>query len=297
MSSGREDLFQQWARPPSETERLKAERAESAVREAVNSSPVLDLHSISVFTQGSYRNRTNVRQDSDVDVCVLCDETFFFHLPDGKRANEFGITVPASYPYQRFKEDVAKALFDHFGSSRVTRGSKAFDIHENTYRIDADVIPCFEYRFYQNGGDYVVGTGFVPDGATQFIYNYPQQNYDNGVSKNGLTYRRFKAVVRILKRLCYAMRDAGVPEARHIPSYLIECLAWNVPNNHFTRDSLTESVSAVIADIWSRTGVQFVYKEWFEVNGFKFLFHGSQPWTREQANAFALAAWNHVGFE
>lgn len=205
--------------------------------------------------------------------------------------------VPGPYPYQAFKNDVGFALANHIGSDSVFRGNKAFDVHENSYRIDADVIPCFEYRWYPEEGGCVYGTAFVPDNGTQFIHNFPQQNYDNGVAKNDATRRRFKGIVRILKTLCYAMRYAGVDDAKNVPSFLIECLAWNVPDHYFMRESLIDAVKGVIADIWNRTGKEFVYANWFEVNGIKFLFHGAQPWTRAQANSFALAAWNYVGFE
>jgi hypothetical protein len=221
----------------------------------------------------------------------------FFDLPNGKSPGEYGITVPGPYPYPTFKKDVGTAIGDYFGWDSVTWGNKAFDVHENTYRIDADVIPCFEYRWYPESGGCFYGTAFIPDNGSGFIHNFPEQNYQNGISKNDATRRRFKAIVRVLKTLCYQMQAAGVTKAKNVPSYLIECLAWNIPDHLFMRDSLVDAVGAVIADIWNRTGNEFVYSSWFEINGIKFLFHGSQPWTREQANAFALAAWNYVGFE
>jgi len=255
------------------------------------------MHNASVFPQGSYRNRTNVRHDSDVDVCVLTNEMCFYDLPSGKYPADYGIIIPGPYPYPTFKNDVGAALSDYIGSNSVSRGNKAFDVHENTSRIDADVIPCFVYRWYPESGGCIFGTAFVPDNATSFIHNFPEQNYENGVSKNDVTHRRFKAVVRVLKTLCYQLQSAGIEKARGLPSYLIECLAWNVENNHFMRDSLADAVSDVVADIWNRTGKEFIYSYWFEINGIKYLFHGAQPWTRVQANGFALAVWNYVGFE
>jgi hypothetical protein len=291
------ERFNTWSQPPSETAQLKAERAERAVRAAVAASRRLAGHRVTVFAQGSYRNRTNVRHDSDVDICVLTDEMFFFDLPNGKSPADYGITVPGPYPYTTFKNDVGGALGDYFGWDSVTSGNKAFDVHENTYRIDADVVPCFEYQWYPADGGCIYGTAFFPDNGDRFIHNFPERNYQNGVTKNDATRRRFKAIVRVLKTLCYQMQAAGVTEVKNVPSYLIECLVWNVPNHLFMHDSLVDAVGAVVADIWNRTGNEFVYSTWFEINGIKFLFHGSQPWTREQANAFALAAWNYVGFE
>jgi len=60
---------------------------------------------------------------------------------------------------------VETALKNYFGSDKVIRGNKAFDIHANSYRVDADVVPAFAYRHYNGGGedDYIkpVGIGFL----------------------------------------------------------------------------------------------------------------------------------------
>src|SRR5712664_4194319 len=75
MSRNWEATFSGWGAPPSDTEQAKAENAERAVRKAIDAST--KLNSIDVFAQGSYANRTNVRQDSDVDICVLYTGAYF----------------------------------------------------------------------------------------------------------------------------------------------------------------------------------------------------------------------------
>ena len=66
MTRDWESAFSFWARPPSKTEEQRSENAIGAIRNAVNGSSTLKQRKIMVFTQGSYRNRVNVRQDSDV---------------------------------------------------------------------------------------------------------------------------------------------------------------------------------------------------------------------------------------
>jgi tRNA nucleotidyltransferase (CCA-adding enzyme) len=66
--------FSFWGAPPSNTEQEKCGNAERAIRKAIAASSVLAAKQIDVFVQGSYANGTNVRQDSDVDVCVLYKE-------------------------------------------------------------------------------------------------------------------------------------------------------------------------------------------------------------------------------
>jgi len=249
-----------------------------------------------VFPQGSYRNRTNVKADSDVDVCVLCDETIFYELPQGMTVADVSITVPASYPYPRFKNEVESALRSYFGADYVTRGNKAFDIHENTYRVDADVVPCFEYRWYRQDRTFRKGTAFEPDKGERII-NWPDQNYDNGVAKNKVTGGRFKDCVRILKRLRNKMADEKIAAAEPIPSFLIECLVWNVPNEGFGHDTYEADVRWVLAHLFNNTRKIEECQEWGEINEYKYLFRPAQPWTLERVHAFISAAWDYVGFK
>lgn len=295
MSRDWEGTFRSWGQAPSQTEREKCENAERAVRKAIAASSALAERSITIFAQGSYANRTNVRQDSDVDICVLCRDVFYYDLPAGVLRESYGIT-PASYEYSKFKNEVGTALTDYFGYSTVTRGNKAFDVHANSYRIDADVVPTFEYRRYTSAFAYSEGIKFLPDNGGEVI-NWPTQNYDNGVSKNGLTGERFKAMVRIMKRLRNEMDEAAVGTAKPIPSFLNECLVWNVPNEGFAHDTYKEDVRYVIAHLWNNTRTVESCGEWGEINELKYLFRSGQPWTREQTNTFLQAAWNYVGFE
>ena len=146
----------------------------------------------------------------------------------------FGFT-DAQYRYPEFKNDLEAALQSYFGKNSVTRSKKAFDVHANTYRVDADVVPCFEHRRFMGTPQSnwtVYGTELLPDNGGVII-NWPRQNYRNGVEKNDATGRRFKAVIRILKRLRNEMAENGHTVADPIPSYLLECLVWNVPNEGF----------------------------------------------------------------
>lgn len=291
-----ESVFQTWGQRPSQTEQDKCENAERAIRKAIRASDQLADGSIDILAQGSYRNRTNVRRDSDVDICVLGRDVFFFDLPERMTREDFGLTNPGNYTYYTYKDEVEQALRSHFGTTAVTRGNKAFDVHENTYRVDADVVACFEHRRYSRHGGYAEGTELHPDNGGRII-NWPQQNYDNGVSKNSATGRRFKAVVRILKRLRNEMAEAGIAAATPMSSFLIECLVWNVPNEGFGHAKHKGDVRYALAHLWNETRSDDTCSEWGEINELKYLFRSVQPWTREQANAFLQAAWNYVGFE
>jgi hypothetical protein len=293
-----EENFKTWAKAPGQTELEKCDNAVTAVRKAVAASTDLSKHNISVFAQGSYCNRTNVREDSDVDVCVLCTDSMYCDYPPDKGASDFNIES-ASYPYQTFKNDVGTALTAYFKGGHVTRGNKAFDIKENTYRIAADAVPCFEHkRFYENG-TWVkpTGTAFVPDNNIFPIKNWPEQNYNNGVTKNTATGGRFKDVVRILKRLRYKMCDENIAAAHPVPSFLCECLVWNAPDDSFRRDTLRADTRAVLAHLFNNTMDFEQCKEWGEINELKYLFRDGQPWTMKQAHDFISAVWDYLEFK
>lgn len=295
MSRDWENTFRLWGHAPSQAEREKCENAERAIRKAVAASSALNTRAIAVFVQGSYANRTNVRQDSDVDVCVLCRDVFYYDLPAGASPQTYGIT-PATYEYAQFKNEVGAALDAYFGQARVTRGNKAFDVHANSYRVDADILPAFEYRWYTSATVYHEGTKFLPDGGGAVI-NWPTQNYENGVSKNQRTGEQFKAMVRVMKRLRNEMNGDAITSAKPIPSFLNECLVWNVPNEGFGHVTYKEDVRYVIGHLWNHTRTAETCSEWGEINELKYLFRGAQPWTREQVNAFLQSAWDYIGFQ
>jgi hypothetical protein len=288
-----EDSLISWAKAPGQTEQTKCDNAVNAIRKAKDASKALANRNVRVFAQGSYCNRTNVRQDSDVDVCVLCTDSFFFDLPEGKTNQDYNFTTPAAYPYAQFKTDVGTALASYFVDGHVVRGNKAFDIRENTYRIAADAVPCFEYRRYFNDGLIWEGVGFLPDNGNRII-NWPHQNYQNGVAKNAATGQRFKDVVRILKRLRYMMQDENSGAAKAVPSFLIECLVWNVPEATFQHATYRDLVRNALAHLFNKT-INFAdCEKWPEINQRKYLFGAAQPWTFGQAHAFVSEAWDYL---
>ena len=288
-----ERVFSVWSKPPGKTEQERCDRAVRAIKDAVAADATLASKTVRTFPQGSYRNRTNVRQDSDVDVCVLCEDTFYYHLLPGVPGLSVQI-MPATYKFGSYKNDVERALVNRFGRANVRRGNKAFDVNENTRRVDADAAPCFAYRLYFNGWQYHDGTALIADDTGRLVTNFPRQQYDNGVAKNDATDRRFKRAVRIVKKLSHEMEDAGVASARPIASFLIESLIWNAPDHLFGPPSLRDMTQGVIAHLWEYTRADATCGTWREENGIKLLFHGSQSWTRAQANQFLYDAWNYV---
>lgn len=311
MARDWESQFTTWAKPPSKTETEKMERAEKAIRDAIGADAKLQAHDVTVFAQGSYANRTNVAGESDVDICVLCKDVFFSDWdwvdraartdPEVRKALEREARlITATYTYADFKNDVGVALVRRFGPPpAVIRSDKVYDIHENTYRVESDCLPALEARHWSRFGgtlsDTTKGTEFESDSGER-IQNFPAQQYANGVQKHTDTNRRFKKMVRVLKNLRNEMNENKVAEADPIPSFLIECLVWNVPDDTFGQATFYAELREVLRFLYHATTSDDTCGKWHEENDIKFLFHVAQGWTREQANAFVLAAWGYVGY-
>ena len=295
-----EDTFQTWSQGPSETEQDRCETTERVICDALNNDDRLADLNIYVFTQGSYKTKTNVKLDSDVDICILLKDQIFTDYPDNFTNEDTGLT-DGTMTYQEFKNLVEEALVKRFGRQQVLRGNKAFDIHENTSRVAADVVPAFEHRRYSGKFDldgspkYLSGIEFRPDNGSRII-NWPDQTHSNGVNKNNETSRRYKRVIRILKRLRNRMQDDNITAANDIASFLIESLVWNTPSSSFNRTYYTDDVRNVLANTFNGTLSDEKCNEWGEVNELKYLFKGLQPWTRQQAHNFLSALCDHIDF-
>lgn len=303
MARDWESSFAFWAQSPSKTEEERCERVIKAIRAAVAESPQLQRRSIKVFTQGSFRNRVNVRQDSDVDVGVMLHDYFLSQYPQGKSNADFGNHDINDYSFAQFKNELEQALVNYFGRPAVKRGNKAFDIKASASQVEADVVPLFEFRQYWEGGTYRAGVALIPDRGAR-IENFPERlvdywpptplHYENGKSKNDATSRRYRGMVRILKKVRIEMDDAG-NSAAAVPGYLVECLVWNAPDWCFGHDTWVDRVQSVLRFLWQNTKDATLCKEWCEVDAIKYLFHVAQPWTRDQAHNFINAAWDYVG--
>lgn len=311
MSRDWHELFKLWSKPPSDIEEAKGSTAADMIKDALRSYPALRIRKFEVYPTGSYRNNTNVRLDSDIDIAVVSREAVYNEFPpEGLPTRAMLGVTDAEYGLEAFRRDVGAALVQKFGSDGVTPGDKTFNLHESRRRLDADVTPFLLYRRYTGHKNsdgswrYFEGAGMQPKkNPSQLIINWHQQHYDEGVKRNDATRRRFKRITRILKRLRNDMRDSRVREistaAVPIPSFLIECLVFNAADECFNREegSYYQDVRETIRHLWNGTKDDLHCKEYLEVSRLKWLFRSGQPWSRIDAHAFLLQAWRHVGFK
>ena len=257
-----EQQISKMASPISQTEEEKCKNAIRMVRDAMKRlnytddgkeilSYVADTYSysldlrqmysdkkIKLLVQGSYANKTNIASESDVDVAVILESTFTSAYRKGVTREAYGFTAGTFFATE-LKDEVEKALKEHFNYTGVERHDKSIKVTGNTYRVDADVVPAYRYRDYLNDWNndpenYIGGIEIRPDSGGRII-NYPEQHIKLGIVKNKVTKYNFKRCVRIAKNMREKMVEYGYPLSDKISSFGIESLLWNVDVSAYTK--------------------------------------------------------------
>ena len=303
------DLFK-LAVAPTPAEQEKAKRTHEQIRAHLESDPNLTKYFVNTKLQGSYRHSTNVREDSDVDMNCRTASIYQSELnwlkktpvnagqPSEVQRYEANRT-PASFTFLDYRADVLASLIRKYGSS-VVNGNKAIKVNGNTYRMDADVLPCIEHRRYRyfnspTDNDYARGIAFQAKSGGRWFINYPEQNYENLTAKNVETDGKVKDTVRIVKRVRNIMSAAGSWDLDRSPSFYLECLIWNAPSYLFN-GSHVEVVFEVLkylhSDLTEKRGTDKV-KSYKQTNDIFFLFH-DDFWNVDDAIAFIERVWAFV---
>lgn len=274
--------------PASPTEDDERDRTLDQVRNAIQRADDIPS-SVRVYAKGSYANNTNVKRDADVDIAVEWNNTikvFTWGDTAGMTPEQLGYT-PAheSMTPHAFRGLVEKALIDGVGADRVNSSpNKCIGVLKTPLTLDADVVPCFAMNRYDAPRLAQRGHWIYPKTGSK-VANYPQQNLDNGNTKNAATGHRYKEIVRCMKRLIGEMYDEG-DIAVDYPGYLIESLVFNFPDSNLGHARRYDDMQSVLAFLWSGLKEQDVYETWTEPSKLIMLFRG---WpNRSPQNALTL---------
>jgi hypothetical protein len=214
------------------------------IRNALLSSKALYAEkSFEVFLQGSYGNDTNIYAESDVDTVIRLDSIY--------RGDVSGLPIEqqiayqlflanggrATYTFDEFKKGVVTRLSTAFGEDYVQAGNKAIKVKPNDTRRSADVVACYEYRRFtrfvsESDQDFISGIIF-PSTSSGEVINYPRLHSENLTQKHQATNSWFKPTVRIFKNMRSRLVDDEGISKDTAPSYYIEGMLHNVPNDKF----------------------------------------------------------------
>ena len=223
------------------------------------------------YLQGSYRNSTNIYGNSDVDIIVQLS-----HL----------LNLLGPQELSRYRQDVFNILNSKI-YGKITLGTKSIKVEKRP--LNADVVVC--QLASVNSVECI--RFFAQDGRE--IINYPKQHLDNGARKNALTSKAYKKTIRIFKK----MRDRLIANDWRIqegvaPSYFIECLLYNVPDEYFV-GNYDQTVPSTLN--WINQNLNQV--EFCCQNGQVYLFGDSpEQWSRDRAATFIdalIGMWDGWG--
>jgi len=191
-----------------------------------------------VFLQGSYGNNTNVWADSDVDIVLKHNGAFYYDISGmsemEQQAFKAVFSTDADYGSMQFKADAETWIKRLYNGVQI--GKKAVFVPGNNNRRNADVLIAQQFRRYHSYGpgmhDYHEGVAFYANG--QRIENFPKLHSENCTAKHKATNNSFKRMVRVFKNMRNAMIEKGLLAKGVAPSYFLEGMLYNVPNEKFT---------------------------------------------------------------
>lgn len=246
-----ENKLRKWDNPLSDSEESVCQTAIKAIKKIIDGYESLKGRDIVVFEQGSHANKTNVRNNSDVDIAVVCQQTFYYQLPQNKDKDDYGIS-DSYYKFATFKNDVFNALAQSFNISEIDYGKKSFKIRHFRYNdsyVDIDVVPFFEYREYDQKGVKNKGVSFITSTGEKVI-NYPKQHIDNSVRKNSRTNHYYKRMVRCFKSLKYDLEEENY-DVKDVKSFVLESILYNIDDDVYDMEKAQKSLAGLYYESYS----------------------------------------------
>lgn len=166
-------------------------------------------------------------------------------------------------------------------------GTKAITILPSGNRLKADVLPCHTYKRYDNLREEAEGIAFWNRKTLEQIINFPKQHIRNGEAKNDYyrTQGRYKTSVRMFKNARESIISGNDSLRQKFPSYFVECLIYNVPDNCFRysfSDTYIQAVNYLVDAFANGTADKFETQ-----SGLHWLLgSGSVQWSKANAQEF-----------
>ena len=149
-----------------------------------------------------------------------------------------GSITQSSNTYNTIKNKLEAVGNPYAGKSYKVLLQGSYGNDTNIYaESDVDIViklnDCFRHDLNELSDDQKAAFKAAHSGASECIANYPKQHSANCTAKHQATNEWFKPMVRVLKNLRGKLIENKMIEAGVAPSYYIEGLLYNVPNEKF----------------------------------------------------------------
>jgi hypothetical protein len=249
---------------------------------------------VDFFMHGSYQNGTNIGDKDPVDAAVVLTSAWSQDIAMTGRSQQALFQLMNTW--QNFRLDILGSLRAKYGLVNVEDQPNCLRVEGSADRLPVNIAVGLQHRLYfsfnaSSGRQYQEGMTFWTPQSLQ-VENFPKVHFENGQAKDGEAGTKgwFKPVVRMFKNARSFMVARDIIDAAIAPSYFIECLAYNAPNQNFGR-SCQDSFAGVLK--WLATAPLAGLKV---QNGIDPLF-GSGPtqWSDKHARIFIdtlVRVWN-----
>ena len=125
--------------------------------------------------------------------------------------------------WQSFRDHAMKAMRARFGKA-VKSGRKTIQAPRGKIAADADLVVTPSHK---------EGIGFYLPDERRWVVSFPQQRHQRGSKKEKAADKRFKRTTRMFKAARNRLVNRRALTKEDTPSYFIECLLYNVPDDLF----------------------------------------------------------------
>ena len=236
---------------PSNTVQEDYNSIEGVLKQAVlNASyvvPYFDVKDVSIYLQGSYASKTNIKFQSKIEVIVELNKTREFDYEtmtqqDMKFRDDFFIDYDHYFDVRRFKQILIDELKKLLNTRLIIRPTTILVPATSKLQHSIEIFPCFKYRFFNDNGGSIRCKLVYDEKLDEHFLMFTNLHAVNGNLKDSMTRGNFKRIVRLMKNLVAisAREDKNIHSVR---GYYVECLLYNVPNEmYYSNDNKLLSV-------------------------------------------------------
>lgn len=132
------------------------------------------------------------------------------------------------------KNNITNLLINKFNNYKISNKNKC--IHIETQNVNIDIVIAGKWWLKVKDNEYS-GSNIIINNPPYEIQNLPQLNIDN-IEEKAKNCKNLYEIIRIFKNFNYLLKT-------NIPSYHIECILYNIPNEYFNNGYDDDSINNI----------------------------------------------------